>query len=317
MDSTFNAKEKNANNKFQNSLKEFWEGVKEDRVSYLFLAPFGLLFILFVVLPVLLSVVLSFTYFNLFQSPSWVGWENYIRLFIGDDIFLTAVKNTLVFAAVTGPFGYMLSFVVAWLLNELKPKLRATLTVLFYAPAISGGGAFIVWRLIFDNDKYGYLNSWLLSNGFITEPIQFLRDTSYMMPVVLIVALWMSMGAGFLAFIAGLQGLDPKLFESAAIDGVKNRWQELWYITLPQMRPYLMFGAIMSITGSFMAAGLVTGMIPQPPTDYATWTVVNHINDYAYIRYEMGYASAIAVILFGFMVSVQKFIQRLLSKLGE
>lgn len=289
---------------------------RRSRTSYAFIAPFTILFTVFAVVPVLLSIALSFTYFNTLQPPQWVGIDNYIRLFLDDDIFLIAVKNTFIFAAVTGPLSYILCFIMAWLINELRPKVRTILTLLLYAPSISGN-AYMIWLLLFSGDMYGYLNGLLLSWGIIDKPIQWLIDTEYMMPIVIIVTLWMSLGTSFLAFIAGLQGIDPTLFEAGAIDGVRNRWQELWYLTLPSMREYLMFGAIVTITNSFAAAGQITSLVGYPSTDYAVHTVMQHLQDYGGIRYEMGYASTIAVVLFFSMVGAQQIVQKLLAKLGN
>lgn len=289
---------------------------RRSKTSYLFIAPFMILFVTFTVIPVILSIILSFTYFNTLQPPQWVGIDNYIRLFLDDDVFLLAVKNTFIFAAVTGPLSYALCFVLAWMINELKPIVRTILTLLFYAPSISGN-AYMIWVIMFSGDMYGYLNGLLLNWGIIDQPIQWLIDTRFMMPIVVIVTLWMSLGTSFLAFIAGLQGLDPTLFEAGAIDGVRNRWQELWYITLPQMKEYLMFGAILTITNSFAAAGQITALVPYPRTDYAVHTVMQHLQDYGSIRYEMGYASTIAVVLFFAMVGAQQIVQKLLAKLGN
>jgi len=309
---------------FSSATPGLWHRIKgrlaaewrRSKTSYLFIAPFMTLFVVFTVIPVLVSIVLSFTYFNTLQPPKWVGIDNYIRLFLDDDVFLIAVKNTFVFAAITGPLSYALCFIIAWLINELQPKVRAILTLLFYAPSISGN-AYMIWLIMFSGDMYGYLNGLLLSWGVIDQPIQWLIDTRYMMPIVIIVTLWMSLGTSFLAFIAGLQGIDPTLYEAAAIDGVQNRWQELWYITLPSMRGYLMFGAILTITNSFAAAGQITALVGYPSTDYAVHTVMQHLQDYGTIRYEMGYASTIAVVLFFSMVGAQQIVQKLLAKLGQ
>lgn len=295
--------------------ESLWDRVKSSRVSYAFIAPFAILFSIFTVFPVLLSVVLSFTYFNMLEFPTWVGWSNYIRLFLADDVFLIAVKNTLLFAAITGPLSYLMCFVFAWFINELQPKVRAFLTLLFYAPSISGN-AYIVWQLLFSNDTYGFINAHLLNLGVIDRPVQWLIDPTYMMPIVIIVTLWMSLGTSFLVFIAGLQGVSRSLYEAGAIDGIKNRWQELWYLTIPAMRIYMMFGAIMAITNSFQAASQLQALTGPTPTDYATWTVMQHLQDYGNVRYEMGYASAIAVLLFLVMVGTQKLVQRLLRKVG-
>ncbi|HHT35897.1 MAG: carbohydrate ABC transporter permease [Candidatus Wallacebacter cryptica] len=298
--------------RFAALLKE----IRASKTCYLFLAPYAILFTLFTVVPVIMAILLSFTYFNMLQPPQWVGLHNYVRLFLEDEIFLIAVKNTLVYAAITGPVSYLLCFVIAWLINDLKPKVRAFLTLLFYAPSISGN-AYVVWRVIFSGDTYGIVNGFLMYWGFIDSPIQWLIDPKYIMPIVILVVLWMSLGTSFLVFIAGLQGIDPALYEAGAIDGVRNRWQELWYLTLPQMRGYLMFGAIMSITSSFTVAGEITTLVGFPSTDYAAHTIVQHLQDYGTIRFDMGYASSIAVILFFMMVVAQRVVQKLLDKVGE
>ncbi len=296
-------------------LSQLWNEIKLNKMSYLFVAPFLLLFSLFVVIPILLSIGLSFTYFNMVQAPTWVGWQNYLTLFLEDEVFLIAVRNTLLFAVITGPISYILCFVSAWLINELKPRLRSIVTLLFYAPSISAN-AYLIWTVMFSGDSYGYINGVLLYWGIIDKPVQWLQDPTWMMSIVVIVVVWMSLGVSFLTFIAGLQGIADVYYEAAAIDGVRNRWQELWYVTLPMMRNHLMFGAIISITNSFAAAGQLQALVGPEPTDWATWTIMQHLNDYGYVRYEMGYASAMAVVLFLTMVGAQRLVQRLLSKLG-
>lgn len=297
-------------------VQRLWRSIRANKVAYLFVAPYTLLFFLFTVLPVLIAVGLSFTHYNMLQPPKWIGYQNYIRLFLSDDVFLIAVKNTFVFALITGPLSYLACFIFAWLINELQPRVRAVLTLLLYAPSISGQ-LFMIWTVMFSGDSYGYVNGALLRFGIIDEPIQFLLDPQWMMPVVILVVLWMSLGTSFLAFIAGLQGIDKQLYEAAAVDGIRNRWQELFYITLPQMKGYLMFGAIMSITNSFAAAAQIIPLVGFPSTDYAGHTIVTHLIDYGNIRFEMGYASAIAVILFAVMVGSQRLVQRVLNSLDS
>lgn len=290
--------------------------VWRSRTAYAFLAPFAVLFVTFTVYPVISSVWLSFTSFNMLQPPRWVGWQNYVRLFLADDVFIIAIKNTLIFAAITGPLSYLACFVLAWLINELRPKVRAVLTLLFYAPAITGN-AYVIWRLLFSGDAYGYVNGLLISLGILNRPVFWLSDPRFMMPIVMVVTLWMSLGTSFLVFIAGLQGIDRSLYEAGAIDGIRNRFQELWYLTLPAMRRYLLFGAILAITGSFLAAGSLQELTGDTPTDFATWTVMQHLNDYGLVRYEMGYASAIAFLLFLVMMVLQRAIQRVLNRVGQ
>jgi multiple sugar transport system permease protein len=280
------------------------------------LAPYFLIFFTFTVLPVLLSIIVSFTDFNMLEFPSWVGWQNYARLFVRDDVFLIALKNTLIFAAITGPVSYIACFVLAWIINELSPKLRAFATLVFYAPALSGN-AYIVWTLMFSGDSYGYINAFLLKWRIILEPIIWLKDPKYILAIIIIVQLWLSLGTSFLAFIAGLQSMDKTLFEAGAIDGIRNRWQELWFITLPAMRPMLLFGAVMQISASFAVSEVATTLAGFPSINYAGHTIVTHLMDYGSIRFEMGYASAIATVLFAIMLGTNLVVQKMLRKVGE
>ena len=289
--------------------------MKAAKICYLFLLPYALLFAVFFIAPVVISIFYSFTYFNVLEPARFIGLQNYINLFLADEIFLIAVKNTFILAAVTGPIGYAMAFFFAWIINELPRGLRAVAVLIFYAPTISGQ-VFMIWTIFFSGDAYGYLNAILINFSFLEEPKQWLVDTNYMLGCVLVVVLWMSLGAGFLSFIAGLQGLDKSLFEAGMVDGVRNRWQELWYITLPGMKPQLMFGAVMAITQSFAVADVTMALCGFPSTDYAAHTVVNHLIDFGAIRFEMGYASAIATILFLSMIYTNKGVQALLRKVG-
>lgn len=289
--------------------------MRENWVSYAFVLPFCIIFFAFVVIPILFSIVLSFTDFNMLSPPGFVGFANYTRLIAEDEVFLIAIKNTLLFATITGPLSYLGCFFFAWFINELTRRLRTFFTLLFYAPSIAGN-AYMIWTVLFSSDAHGYANSALMYMGLIDVPIFWLFDPKYMMTIVIIVALWMSLGTSFLVFIAGLQGVDDRLYEAGAVDGVRNRWQELWYLTLPSMKSYLMFGAVLSITNSFAAASQITPLVGFPSTDYAAHTVMQHITDYGTIRYELGYASAIAVILFLVMIVAQRLVQRLLRKMG-
>ena len=292
-----------------------WKEMKRNWVAYVMIAPYVIIFTLFTVAPVVLSIFFSFTDFNMLQVPNWVWFDNYINLFFADDIFLIACKNTFIFAAIVGPTSYLMSYLVAWFINELSPRIRAVVTLIFYAPSISGQ-VYLIWGTLFDADAQGWVNATLLELGLISEPIAFFQDASYVMPLCIVVALWTSLGTAFLSFIAGLQGVDRSLYEAGAVDGVRNRWQELWYITLPSMRPQLMFGAIMSITGSFGFGGVVTALCGFPSVDYAAHTIIHHLEDYGTQRYEIGYSSAIAVILFVIMIGANMIVNKILSKVG-
>jgi len=289
--------------------------IYKHRICYVFLAPYAIVFILFYVAPLVISVFYSFTYFNILEPPKFIGLRNYINLLLGDDVFLTALKNTFIMAAITGPIGYIMSFLFAWFINELPRYIRAFVTLVFYAPSISGA-VYLIWAIIFSGDAYGYINGALMNLGILDQPILWLTDPKYMMPVILVVILWMSLGAGFLAFIAGLSTIDVSLYEAGLVDGISNRWQELWYITLPNMKGMLMFGAVMAITTSFGVADVTIQLAGFPSTDYAVHTVVNHLIDYGSIRFEMGYASAIATILFFTMIVCNAVIQKMLRRIG-
>lgn len=290
--------------------------LKRSLPSYLMIAPYFLLFTLFTILPVLASIVLSFTDFNMLEWPEFVGWTNYIRLLVNDDLFIVALKNTLIFAVITGPVSYMMCLLFAWIINEFSGKLRAFLTLIFYAPSICGN-AFMIWQIILTGDRYGFLNGILLDWDIINEAIIWMKTEKYVMPMLIVVQLWLSLGTGFLSFIAGLQTVDKSMYEAGVLDGIKNRWQELWYITLPAMKPQLMFGAVMQITQSFAVADISIQLAGNPSVNYAGSTVVTHLLDYGTVRFEMGYASAIATILFLLMVGTNKLVQKILRRVGE
>ena len=283
---------------------------------YIYLAPYGIIFFTFTVLPVVASILLSFTYYNVLEIPQYIGLENYKQLLVSDDVFITAIKNTLIIAVITGPIGYLSSIMFAWLINELSPKIRFVMVTIMYAPSISGG-AYVIFKVLFSGDSHGWVNGTLMNLGIISEPIQFLTNTQYMIWICCVVIIWMSLGTGFLSNVAGFRTIDRSQYEAGYVEGIRNRWQELWFITLPSMRPQLMFSAVMSITHSFTVGDVTQNLFGFPSTDYAAHTILNHINDYGGIRFEMGYACAIATVLFVTMVGVNEIVQRLLRKVGQ
>lgn len=287
----------------------------KSKMCYLFLLPYALLFTLFYVAPVVISIFYSFTYYNILESPRFIGPQNYISLILEDDIFLIGLKNTFLIAVVTGPLGYIMSFLFAWLINELPRWVRSVAVVVFYAPSIAGN-CYVIFSVFFRGDAYGYVNAFLMNLGIIDKPVLWFINPDYMLPICMLVILWMSLGTGFLSFVAGLQGVDRSQFEAGYMDGIKNRWQELWYITLPNMKPMLMFGAVMSITQAFGVCDVTMALCGYPSTDYAARTIVTHLFDYGFTRFEMGYACAIATILFLIMILCNKAIQSLLRRVG-
>ena len=286
-----------------------------NRQYYYLIAPYTILFFIFTVVPVFMSLYLSFTYFNLLETPTFIGWENYLNLFVNDKVWTIALKNTAILAIITGPVSYIMAFVFAWLINELRPLLRSFMTLIFYAPSISGN-VYLVWKLIFSSDIYGYANAILIQYNIINEPIAWLQNSKYIIWILIIVQLWMSLGVSFLSFIAGLQGVNKELYEAGAIDGIRNRWQELWHITLPQMKSQLLFGAVMQITSSLSIAEVSTNLAGFPSVEYAGHTIITHLMDYSSIRMEMGYASAIATILFLIMILANLLVRKILRRVG-
>lgn len=278
--------------------------------------PFLILFFLFTILPILASLVLSFCSYDMLSSPKFVGLDNFLRMFVTDDMFMTITINTLVLAVATAPAGFLLSYVLAWFINEFSPKIRAFMSFLFYAPALVGN-AYFIWQIAFSSDSYGYINSLLLSIGLINEPIMWLTTDTYIVPIIIAITIWSSMGVSFLADIAGLQGLNVSLFEAGAIDGIRNRWQELWYITLPSMKEILLFGAVMQIASAFSIGTVITTLCGYPTVNNCADTIVMYLNDVANTRMEMGYAAAISIFLFAMMALFRNVVAKLLNKMGK
>ncbi len=299
----------------RDKIKHGWAQAKRNKVCYLFLAPYAILFFTFFILPIATSIFYSFTYYNILEPARFIGADNYVNLILQDEVFLTSVKNTFVIAVITGPVGYIMSFMFAWFINELSKWLRTVAVIIFYAPSIAVS-AVSVFLIIFRNDAYGYLNSILMEFGLIDAPRLWLLSPDTIMPILIIVLLWMGMGTGFLSFVAGFQGIDKSMYEAGYVDGVRNRWQELYHITLPSMKPMLLFGAVMSITSAFNVSDVPRQLCGYPSTDYAARTIVTHLFDYGFSRFEMGYASAIATVLFLVMILCKKAISSLLERVG-
>ena len=296
-------------NKFRYTLRE----MKKNKGVYGLIAHYFILFFIFMIVPVCISLPMGFTNFNMAEFPRWVGLSNFYSLFLEDEVFLKAIENTLVFAVVTGPLSYFLCFILAWLINELPGPLKTIFTFVFYAPTLAGN-IYTTWQLIFSGDTYGIANAYLIDLGITNGAIQWLTDANYIMGVLIVVQLWMALGAGFLAIRAGLQGIPRDRYEAGAIEGIKNRGQELIYVTIPAMGPQLMFAAVMQITSSFTAGDIGRMLTAFPTTDYAGHTIMTHAFDYGSIRYEMGYSSAICFILFAVMLIANWAIKKVLGR---
>ncbi|GIO29410.1 sugar ABC transporter permease [Paenibacillus sp. VCA1] len=296
----------------QDKMREIWKF----RLSYLFIAPFLIVFSLFIIIPVITGVALSFTYFNSIEFPKWAGWMNYQNLFSQDVIFLQhVIPNSFKFALFVGPIGYILAFVLAWLIAQLPGTLRVWYALAMYAPSLTGGIAMVVvWQVMFTGDRTGYINSFLLKWGFIDQPVLLTIDKDYLLGIMIVVSIWSSMGLGFLAILAGILNVDRTLYEAGRIDGISSRLQEIWYITVPMMKPQMLFAAVMAIVGTLKSGGIGTqlsGMNPTP--DYSGQLFMNHIEDFGFTRLELGYASAISIVLLILTVLLSRFLWMLLG----
>lgn len=272
-----------------------------DHHSIFFLQlPFLSLFVVFIIIPVIVAIGLSFTDFNSIERPNVVGLDNYVNILTDDAIFMEhALPNTIQFSIIVGVGGYFLSFFLAWSLAQISKLPRTIMAIILYLPSMTSGVMLsTVWQVIFAGDKVGYLNSILLKLDVIQKPIIWLSDSKYLLLIMIVVSLWSSMGVGFLAMMAGILNVNKELYEAAYIDGVKNRFQEILYVTIPAIRPFMMFGAVMAIVNTFQNGSIgvmLSGTNPTP--GYAGQLLVTHAEEYAFIRYEMGYGAALSVII--------------------
>ena len=275
----------------------------EQRNAYLFLSPYILLFCVFIIIPIVIAILLSFTTFDSVKFPVFsfkTIFNNYIYLFTRDSVFMQYVlPNTIKYALIVGPGGYIISFFLAWCLAQIPHMPRTIIAIILYTPSMTMGVAMaVLWKVIFSGNEAGYLNNALISMGLINEPIQWLTSPDYLLTIMIIVALWGSNGVGFLGMLSGVLNINPEVYEAAYIDGMKNRFQEIFYITIPMMKPQMLFGAVMAIVGTFNSGAIgvqLTGSNPTP--QYAGQLIVNHIDYYGFTKYEMGYAAAVSVVL--------------------
>ncbi|MBE5950976.1 MAG: sugar ABC transporter permease [Lachnospiraceae bacterium] len=281
------------------------------------LAPYAIVFSMFILIPVMIAMGLSFTYFDVINKPSFTGLLNYISLFTQDEVFLKFVlPNTFLYALVVGPGGYALSFLIAWMLTQIQAVPRTILTLAIYTPSMASQVFIgVVWKTIFSGDQKGYMNYILMELDIIDQPIQFLLTKDWFMEIMIFVSLWSAMGVGFLAMISGILNINDELYEAAYVDGMKNRFQEIFYITIPSMKPQMLFGAVMAIVNAFNMGWIgVTLSGANPTPEYSGQLITNHIDDYGFIRYEMGYAAAVSVVLLIIVYLFNKVAHKLFSE---
>ncbi len=288
--------------------------------SFVLLLPYGALFFTFILLPIMVAIGLSFTYFDVIRTPRFAGMNNYITLLTGDEVFMKYVlPNTILYAIVVGIGGYVLSFIMAWILAQVTPRARTLYALAMYTPSMVGPLMIQnIWKVIFSGDQNGYANSYMMKLGIIEQPIQWLISSDYFMTIMIFVSLWSSMGVGFLSMLSGIMNIDQELYEAAYVDGIKNRAQEIIYITIPSMKPQMLFGAVMSIVNAFNMGWIGVALAGANPTpDYSGQLIANHIDDFAYVRYEMGYATAVSVALLALVWICSKVANNLFTEKDE
>lgn len=267
--------------------------------AYGFLLPNLLGFLAFTLLPVLAALLISFTDWDLLQAPSWVGFANYRRLAV-DPLFLEVLRNTLLYVAGTVPVQMAIALLVAMALSRRLPGTLFFRTAYFMPVVASTVAVALVWRWIFHAD-FGLLNSFLFYIG-IDDPPKWLSSTRWALPAIIIMSIWQQIGFSMVLFLAGLQSVPSHLYEAAKIDGAGG-FDRFRYITVPMLSSTTFFVLVISIINSFQVfeqAFIMTGGGPANATN----TLVFNIYRYAFQFFQMGYASAMAWVLFAIVFAV-------------
>ena len=279
------------------------------------MAPFVLSLFVFGVIPVGYSIIMSLFSYNLYEPATFVGLNNFKALFLEDNEFALAIKNTVMYAFIVTPITFIVNFLLAAVLNSLSKGIRNIMVILFYIPQTAAGAAMsLVWLYLFSGDSYGLINHFLMTMGWITSPVQWTTDTNILFYVVMFIGVMMGAGMSFLTFVAGFQALPADMYEAGRIDGIRNKFQELIYLTIPQMKPQLLFSALTSAVAAFAVADIPAAVAGFPSPDYAAHTIALHMRDYGFVRFEVGYSSAISVVLFAMTFATGYILRKLLTE---
>ena len=272
-------------------------GTKRFLTMLAFISPWIIGFLAFFVYPLLLSLYYSFTEYNLLQPPKWVGLRNYSNL-TEDTHYINAVGNTIYFVVFSVPLGVLTAFLIAFLLNQ-QLRLRVLLRMIFYIPIVVPISATaILWMWIF-NSNWGLLNNLLALVG-IQGP-SWLGSPTWSKPSLVIMQLWL-VGGSVLIFLAALQDVPRALYDAAKVDGA-NAWHRVWHVTIPMVTPAILFSLLTGLIAAFQTfanAWIMTGGGPIRSTEF--YVLYLYENGFRFFR--MGYASAMAWILFGVVVVV-------------
>ena len=280
-------------NKF-NSLKKYWYSStgREARSGYLFISPWIIGFLLFQVVPLIMVFYYSFTKYSVLTPPQWIGFDNYIKIFTKDDLFIKSMFNTFYIVAISVPLRLIIGFTLAMLINQ-KVKGLAIFRAIYYLPVIVPIAATsVLWEWMFQ-PRYGIIN--LIFEVIGLPTINWLVTTAWSKPAIIIVTLW-RIGEAVILFLAGLQGVPKELYEAAEVDGAKN-YQKLMKITIPLITPTILLQVIIEIIHVFQSFVWSYSMTEGGPLN-SSLTYVLYIYRKAFDHFQMGYASALSVILF-------------------
>jgi multiple sugar transport system permease protein len=272
--------------------------VRKLGASYMMLIPFLLLFLAFVIWPILNSFYLSFTKYSGIKAPEFIGFDNYIHLF-SDERFVTSLENTGIYVVAMVTLNSVLGLGIAMAFR--KPNwVNQVCRAMFFLPAVTSTVATsVLWRAIFTGEDYGLANT--VRHVFGLETISFFAQPEWTIPILVLVGLWGGVGYTMIIFLAGLQSIPGDLQEAAAIDGASSQ-QRFLFITLPLLKPTTLYIVITGLIGAFQIFDVVYLLYPAVgnvggPLDSALM-IVPYLYDRGFDRFQLGYASSIAWVLF-------------------
>ena len=270
-------------------------------IAFVFIAPALLLFLIFIFVPLFASLFLSFTQYNVLHPPVWAGLANFRQLMFHDPRFWKAFRNTVCYVVGVVPIGISTALVLAAALEELT-RGKQLFKVLYFIPTVTSVVAIAaVWKWLFAGEKFGLINYFLIRLGF--HPVDWLLSPTWILPAIMIMSIWAGLGYNLVFFSAGISTIPQTLYEAAKVDGA-SWWGRFWNVTVPMLRPTLVFVVVMAVINSFQVFDQVyimtggTGEGTGGVLDSGL-TMVSYLYDQGFMQFHMGYASAIAYLIFG------------------
>lgn len=280
------------------SEETFLQKLNKQKVSYLFIALPAVLFFVFQLAPVFISFLWSFTRYDVIHPPVFVGLDNYKNILFNDPLFWKAIGNTLVYVVGVVPIGICFSLILAVAIDQ-KIKFKNFFKSIFFLPTVTAIVAVsVIWKWLYAGEKYGLLNYLIMKLGF--QPIDWLASPAWTMPSIMIMSIWAGVGYNMILFLAGLQTIPHVMYEAAEIDGA-GFWKKFFHVTLPLLKPTIVFVTMMSFIFSFQVfeqvyimtggQGGIGGVLNS------ALTIVAYLYDKGFQKFQMGYASALAYII--------------------